>query len=103
MPLTRYERGVIEDLMNKVLKLQEALNLLEGEVSRLNTAIANLGGSNLLGLSEEEQADALEGAIKRVIKRLNVKNHTHLSDQEGGPAFAKKGATLISQNVEENE
>jgi len=95
MPLTGYERGVIEDLMNRILKQQNIIDTLNLEVARLNTAIVNLGGNNILELSSEEQADALEDAIRRVIKKLNVKLHTHLSDQEGGPAFAQKGATLI--------
>ena len=103
MPLTRYERGVLEDLMNKVIKQQKAIDFLELEVSNLNTAIVDLGGNNVLDLSAEEQANALAAAIARVIEGLDVKIHTHLSDREGGPAFAKKGATLISLDTSENE
>jgi len=103
MPLTRYERGVLEDLMNKVLDQQKAIKFLESEVNRLNDAIVNLGGNNVLELSEEEQADALSAAIRRVLRGLNVKLHTHLSDQEGGDAFAKKGATLIEELITTEE
>lgn len=103
MPLTRYERGVIEDLMNKVVKQQDSINFLQGEVARLNTTIVNLGNSGILALSPKEQAEALEESVKIIIRKLNVKKHNHLSDQEGGPAFAKKGATLISDDPKEND
>lgn len=95
MPLTRYERGVIEDLLNRVIEQQAILIDFQAEITRLNTAIENISGNNLLQLSTEEQASAIEEAVKKIIKKLNIKMHNHLSDQEGGPAFAKKGATLI--------
>lgn len=99
MPLTRYERGVIEDLINRVVKLQDKADQLEADLNIANQAIVNLGGNNLLTLSTEEQASALEEAIKNIINKLNVKKHTHLSDEEGGDAFAKKGATLIEEET----
>lgn len=95
MPLTRYERGVIEDIINKVIKQQESIDFLIAEISRLSEAVEKLGGNNLLNLSTEEIIDIIEDAVRAIIKKALVKKHTHLTDLEGGPAFAEKGANLI--------
>lgn len=95
MPLTRYERGVIEDLINRVIDQQNAIIEIQKDIVTLKTTVENLAGNNLLSLSTDEQVAAIEEAVKKIIKKQPIKKHTHLTNQEGGDAFAKKGASLI--------
>lgn len=97
MPLTREERCVIEEVINRVAKLDERIAILEADVATLLEFSSQLKESgNFLDFSDDEIKDFIRESVRDLIKELAVKKHTHQTDEEGGPAFAQKGANLIN-------
>lgn len=96
MPFTDEERALIESLVVKCLDLQQNFNNLVDKVNKnTNWTLKHEYPRTILDLSEDEIKEKIRSAVNAILRGTPVKNHTHLNDQEGGPAFAKKGATLI--------
>jgi len=96
MPFTREERQLIEEIVNRLIKLQNRVTTLEEDMFTVQEFLETL--KNITAFSDLSDAEIklkIANAVQELINELPTKLHTHLSDQEGGPAFARKGARLI--------
>ena len=97
MPFTDEERALIESLVTKCLALQQALNTLVAQVDINTEWIINYEPPpTIQTLSPSDIKELIRKPVGELIRGTAIKIHTHLSDQSGGPAFAKKGAALIT-------
>jgi hypothetical protein len=104
MPFTRDERAVIEDLLNKIEKLDRRLVDISETLIAVSNYLDIVGAKpSILELSDEELKEILRDAVRDIVRGIPVVKHTHESDTQGGDAFAKKGATLIEDSNIENE
>ena len=104
MSLTRREREIIEDMLRKLDQLEENIFQLDTNLTVLSNAVSILSGrKNVCDLSKDELVLCIREAVEEIIKTTRIKKHTHKNDKQGGPAFAKLGATLIEGEDIENE
>ena len=105
MSLTRREREIIEDMLRKLDQLEENIFQLDTNLTVLSNAVSILSGrKNVCDLSKDELVLCIREAVEEIIKTTRIKKHTHKNDKQGGPAFAKLGATLIEgQDIENQE
>ena len=104
MSLTRREREIIEDMLRKLDQLEENIFQLDTNLTVLSNAVSILSGrKNVCDLSKDELVLCIREAVEEITKTTKIKKHTHKNDKQGGPAFAKLGATLIEGEDIENE
>jgi len=95
MSYTREERQLIDKLVKRVIKLSDRQAELVKAVDTIENHLDDPSTATIGTLSKEELIPKIKEAVEDIIKQAPIKVHSHLSNQEGGPAFARKGATLI--------
>ena len=104
MSLTRREREIIEDMLKRLDELEENVFQLDTNLTVLADAVSILSGKkNVCDLSKDELVLCIREAVEEITKTTSIKKHTHKTDKQGGPAFAKLGANLIDGEDVENE
>jgi len=97
MALTREERGSIEDMLNRIRKLERQVSDQQIQIDGLLDSFNNLDSEgNILDWTQQQWDEWLRPFIRKYQSETqSVPRHNHESDAEGGPCFAQKGATLI--------
>lgn len=104
MSLTRREREIIENMLNRLDNFKKDILQLDENLIVLSNAVSILSGrKNVCDLSKDELVLCIREAVEEITKTTKIKKHTHKNDKQGGPAFAKLGATLIEGEDIENE
>lgn len=92
MPLNRSERLLIESFVKDINLLKNALRDAQATIK----VLSNTGNDSGFGsLSTSEITELIAESVKNIISKTQVKKHNHTSDEKGGDAFAKLGASLI--------
>lgn len=100
MALTREERGTIEDMLNRIRKLEAEVSDQQIQIDGLLAGFNALDSeSNILDWTQKQLEDFLRPIIQKFQDKVGggrgIPRHTHENDSEGGPCFAQRGATLI--------
>jgi hypothetical protein len=97
MPLTRDERSVVEDLVRRVRNLEQRADDVDLALNGILEAIASLDSeTNMSDWTQKQWSEFLKPYIKKYLDSGSaLPPHDHTSDQQGGPAYADKGARLI--------
>ena len=95
MALTREERCTLEDMLNRIRKLERQVSdqqiAIDGLLDGFN-ALDSEG--NILDWTQQQWDAWLRPFIRKYQRQdAGVPLHNHESDLEGGPCFAQKGAT----------
>jgi len=97
MALTREERAKIQEMSKRIRNLEsqvEDLQLLTNSMQDMLNALD--AETNMSDWTQEQWAAFLRPFIGQFVNTgAAIPKHTHENDEQGGPAFAKLGATLV--------
>lgn len=98
MALTREERRTLEEVIKRVRKMEQRLDALELLVAQLQDMLARIDDEvNMADWTSDQWDKFLEPFITKRIRSMKLPIHNHTTDAEGGPAYAKLGATLVAE------
>jgi len=95
MPFTREEKILIDKMVNEIKKSRDLILELEDRL-QIQEGIDHTHTRDFSrDFSEKEIRNTIAESVRRLIRSTNVPLHNHLDNQNGGSAFARRGASLV--------
>jgi len=94
MGITRSDYNTIQEMIKRIRSLEKKLIDTEMKLNSLISSVNKISTNAVGDWTQSEWEELLLPIISVANKKLQIKNHTHENNQQGGPAFADKGAKL---------